>query len=68
MGKSIRDKFGVRKEEPDALLITMDRDGLEQTVPCIYNLPNTLLRLKEGERKDHKTLNGQGLGKEVSEM
>lgn len=47
MGKSIRGKLGVRKEEPDALLITMGRDGLEQTVACIYNLPNTLLRLKE---------------------
>lgn len=63
MGNSVRDKLGLGKEEPHALLIPMDRDGLEQTVACIYKLPNTLLcpklRREEGSQDPH----WPGLGK-----
>lgn len=62
MGKSIRDKLGGRKEEPDALLIPVDRDRLEQTVACIYNLLNTLLCLKE-RREGSQDPHWLGLGK-----
>lgn len=63
MGKSIRDKLGVRKEEPDVLLIPTDEDGLEQTVACIYNLPNTLLRPKERREEGSQDPHWLGLGK-----
>jgi len=58
MGKSTRDKSGVRKAEPDA-----DRDGLEQAVACIYNLPDTLLRPKERREEGSQDPRWPGLGK-----
>lgn len=63
MGKSIRDKFGVRKEEPGVLLIPMSKTGLEQTVACIYKLPNTLLRLKKRREEGSQDPHWLGLGK-----
>lgn len=53
MGKEIRGKLGLKKK-PETLLISTDRDGLKQTVACIYNHPNTLLcpkgRQEEGSQ------------------
>lgn len=63
MGKSIRDKLGQRKEDPDALPVPVDRDGLEQTVACIYNLPNTLLCPKERREEGSQDPHWLGLGK-----
>lgn len=63
MGESIRDKSGLRKEEPNALLIPTDRDGLQQTVACIYNLPNTPLRPKERREEGSQDPHCLGLGK-----
>lgn len=63
MGKSIRDKLGVRKEEPGAPLIPMVRAGLEQTVARIYKLPNTLLRLKKRGEEGSQDPHCLGLGK-----
>lgn len=63
MGKSIRDKLGVRKEEPGVLLIPMVKAGLEQTVACIYKLPNTLLRLNKRREEGSQDPLWLGLGK-----
>lgn len=63
MGKSIRDKLGVRKEEPGALLVPMVKAGLEQTVTCIYKLPNTLLCLKKRREEGSQNSHWLGLGK-----
>lgn len=63
MGKSIRDKLGVRKEEPGALLIPMVKAGLEQTVACMYKLPNTLLRPKKRREEGSQDPHWLGLGK-----
>lgn len=63
MGKSIRDKLEVRKEEPGALLVPMVKAGLEQTVACIYKLPNTLLCLKKRREEGSQDPHWLGLGK-----
>jgi len=45
------------------LLISMDRDGLKQTVACIYNLPSIPLHPKGRQEEGSQDPHCLGLGK-----